>query len=511
MADAIQTGQKLFLMEESLKQKTFSGLVWNFLETFALQGFGFVQGVILARLLMPSDYGLIAMTTVFFTISYALADTGFASALIRKKEREEIDYSTVFVANVVLTFILCVILCLCASFIAKFYNEPLLEKIVCVNAFLMFLTSFLSILSNRLTIELQFKEKSVISVVSAVVTGCISMGMAYMGYGVWSLIFPNFVSFLIRLVMFWRCLRWFPKWAFSWSIYKEYFSYGSKMLLTTLIGAVYNNIYPIVIGRYYSSMRLGYYDKAQGYANLPSGVVGSAISKVTFPVLAKIQGDDEALRVIYRKMIRVSAFVVFPVAMLIAVMARPLVIVLLTEKWEPCVIYLQIICFAAMWNPIHALNLNLLMVKGRSELFLRLEIIKKIVGVALLFGTIPMGLVVMCYGQVFAAIIFLVINTYYTGKFINVGFLRQMRDLVPTILYTLVMGGVVWLILWVISSFYVQIIVGGIIGVFCYWGVAKITKSEDYNSFMDLVKQGVPEKYRMKLSACVDFLRRENI
>jgi O-antigen/teichoic acid export membrane protein len=486
-------------MADSLKQKTLSGLVWNFLETFALQGFGFVQGIILARLLMPSDYGLIAMTAVFFTISYALADTGFTSALIRKKERKEIDYSTVFVANIVITFILCVILCLCASFIAKFYKEPLLEKIVCINALLMFLTSFLSILSNRLTIQLQFKDKSIVNVIAAVVTGCISMGMAFWGYGVWSLIFPNFVSFLIRLVMYWRYLRWFPQWAFSWSIYKEYFSYGSKMLLTTLIGAVYNNIYPIFIGRYYSSMRLGYYNKAQSYAALPSSIVGTAISKVTFPVLAKIQDDDDVLRMIYRKMIRVSAFVVFPTATLIAVLARPLVLVLLTEKWEQSIIYLQILCFAAMWDPIHSLNLNLLMIKGRSELFLRLEIIKKIIGIGLLCVTIPMGLVVMCYGQVVAAILFLVINTYYTGKFINVGFFRQIRDLVPTILSTLAMGGFVWLVLWPIPSFYVQIVVGSIIGICSYWGVAKITKSEDYDSFLDLVKRGVPEKYWEKM------------
>lgn len=495
-------------MAESLKQKTFSGLVWNSLETFALQGFGFVQGIILARLLMPSDYGLVAMTTVFFTISYALADTGFTSALIRKKERKEIDYSTVFVANVVITFFLCIILCLCASYIAAFYKEPLLKKIVCINALLMFLTSFLSILSNRLTIQLRFKEKSVINVIAVVVTGCVSMGMAFMGYGVWSLIYPNFISFLIRFVLFWRCLRWFPRWTFSWKIYKDYFSYGSKMLLTTLIGAVYNNIYPIFIGRYYSSMRLGYYNKAQGYACLPSSIVGTAISKVTFPVLAKIQGDDEALSLIYRKMIRVSAFVVFPAATLIAVLARPLVMVLLTTKWEQSIIYLQILCFAAMWDPIHSLNLNLLMIKGRSELFLRLEIIKKIVGVVLLCVTIPMGLVVMCYGQIVAAILFLVINTYYTGKFINVGFFRQIRDLVPTITYTLAMGGVVWLILWMIPSFLIQIVAGGIIGFFFYWGVAKITKSEDYNSVMDLVKQGVPEKYRMKMCTCVEFFKK---
>ena len=482
-------------MEDSLKQRTFSGLVWNFLETFALQGFGFVQGVILARLLMPSDYGLIAMTGIFFAVSYTLMDSGFTSALIRKKERTEMDYSTVYVTNLVLSFILCAILCICARWIADFYNEPILQYIVYVNAVLLFLWSFVAVQTARLSIQLNFKAKSIINVIATVITGLISIVLAYMGWGVWSLIFPNFISIAIRFVLYWRYQRWLPKLNFSWALYKEYFSYGSKLMLTNMLNTIYGNVYPLIIGKYYSSSRLGYYTKAQNYAGLSSSVLGGAIYRVTFPVLSKIQDDDETLGVIYRRMIRVTAYVVFPLAFLLFVLARPFVIVLITEKWVSCIPYLQVLCFAAMWNPIHSLNLNLLLVKGHSDLYLRLEVIKKIIGVTVLFTTIPFGLLAMCYGQLGAAILFLVMNTYYTGKFINVGFFKQMRDLFPTILYSTFMGFLVWGLTLFISSGVLQLIFGLILGIMSYVALSRMMKSMELFYLVDIVKQSVWKKY----------------
>lgn len=480
-------------MGDSLKQKTFSGLVWNFLETFALQGFGFVQGVILARLLMPSDYGLIAMTSIFFAVSYTLMDSGFTSALIRKKEISEIDYSTVYVTNLVISFVLCIILCLCATWIADFYHEPILQQIVYVNAVLLFLWSFVSVQTARLSIHLNFKAKSIINVIATVVTGVSSIVLAYMGFGVWSLIYPNFLSIGIRFVLFWRYQRWLPRFDFSWAVYKDYFSYGFKLMLTNLLNTVYADVYSLIIGKYYSSSKLGYYSKAKGYASLSSAILGGVIYRVTFPVLSKIQDDDDNLRNIYRRMIRVTAYVVFPLAALLFVLARPFVIVLITEKWAPCIPYLQVLCFASMWNPIHSLNLNLLLIKGRSDLFLRLEIIKKIIGIIVLFATIPMGLLAMCYGQLFAALLFLVMNTYYTGKFINVGFFQQIRDLMPTILYSAFMGLVVWGATLYLSVGILQLIVGLVAGGLSYILISKMVKSKELFYLMDIVKQSVPK------------------
>jgi len=481
-------------MDGSLRQKTYAGLLWNFLETFALQAFGFVQGVILARLLMPSDYGLIAMTGIFFAVSYTLMDSGFTSALIRKKEKTELDYSTVYVTNLVLSFVLCVILCVCARWIADFYNEPILQYVVYVNAILLFLWSFVSVQTARLSIQLNFKAKSVINVIATVITGICSIVLAFLGWGVWSLIFPNFISIGIRFLLYWRYQRWLPHWGFSWKIYKEYFSYGYKLMLTNLLNTIYGNVYPLIIGKYYSSSKLGYYTKANNYASLSSSVLGGVVYRVTFPVLSKIQDDDEALQNIYRRMIRVTAYVVFPLAVLLCVLARPFVLVLLTDKWEPCVPYLQILCFAAMWNPIHSLNLNLLLIKGHSNLFFRLEIVKKIIGVIVLFVTIPMGLIAMCYGQLFAAILFLVMNTYYTGKFINVGFFRQIRDLMPTLLYSAFMGLIVWGISLFLSIEILQLVGGLLIGIFVYFLISKMMKSMELFYLVGLFKQSVLEK-----------------
>ncbi len=483
-------------MEESLRQKTLSGFIWTFLEKFALNAFGFIQGVILARLLMPSDYGLIAMTGVFFAISYALVDTGFTSALIRKKERTDIDYSTVYVTNVVLSFILCLILCLCSPLIADFYNEPQLRSIVCANAGLMFFGSFIAVQGARLSIQLDFKLKSKISVISVVSTGIISIFMAYMGFGVWSLIIPNFFSVLMRGVLYWIYQRWFPGIQFSWKVYKEFFSYGSKLMLTSLINAVYGNVYSLVIGKYYSAAHLGYFDKGCGYASMPASTLSGILNKVTFPVLAKIQDDDARLENVYRRLIRLSAYVVFPIIILLFVLARPLVLVLITEKWEICIIYIQILCFAMMWDPIHSLNLNLLFVKGKSNLFLRLEIIKKIIGVLILCVTIPLGLVAMCYGKVFAAVLYLIINTYYTGKLIHVGFLVQMKDLCPTILYSSIMGVGVFLLSLLTSSPILQIVLGTIVGLPLYLGLSKLTQSRDYVFLMEMLRQNVLSKWK---------------
>ncbi len=485
-------------MSDSLKQKTLSGLVWTFFETFSIQAFGFVQGIVLARLLMPSDYGLIAMTSVFFAVSYALVDTGFTSALIRKKERTDIDYSTVYVTNVVLSFVLCLVLCLCAPFIADFYNEPQLIPIVCTNAGLLFVGSFIAVQGARLTIQLDFKTKSKITVLSTVSTGIVSIIMAYMGFGVWSLILPNFFSVLLRGILYYIYQHWFPGFRFSWNIYKEFFSYGSKLMLSSLLNAVYGNVYSLVIGKFYSAASLGYYSKGGGYANLPASTLSGVLYKVTFPVLSKVQEDNVRLENAYRKMIRVSAYVVFPIMILLFVLARPLVLVLITEKWESCIVYIQILCFSAIWQPIHSLNVNLLCVKGRSELFLRLEIVKKVIGVVILCVTIPMGLVAMCYGQVLASALFLIINTYYTGKLINVGFFQQMRDLTPTILYTSLMGVSVWFISSLFASSILQISVGIILGIPLYLIVSKVFKSQEYLLLFDMLKQNVFSKWQKR-------------
>ena len=471
-------------------------MVWTFAKNFSLQAFGFVQGVILARLLDPSDYGLIAMTGIFFAISGCFIDSGFSNALVRKKNRTELDYSTVFVTNVSLTLFFAIVLSLSAPFIADFYKEPLLTTIVRVNALLLVLNSVNAVQSVRMSIHLQFKEKSICSVIVNVSVGVATIIMAFMGFGVWSLIWPNFLSPILYFFLFRYYQHWFPGIRFSWKVWREFFSYGSKLLASGLLDTIFNNIYPLIIGKKFSATDLGYYSKGKGYANLPSHTVQGMLGQVTFPVLSKLQDDNERLEGAYRRLIRTSVFVVFPIMLGLAALARPFVLLLITEKWAPCIPYLQILCISSMWYGVHALNLNLLMVKGRSDLFLRLEIIKKLLILSVVFITARLSVMAMCIGSVFTSLFCLVINTYYTGKLINCGFFVQMRDIAPSLLSSLFMGFVVWALTLIIPSLWLQMIIGVPLGITLYVGTAKLMKSEELDYVKLIVQENVIKRFR---------------
>ena len=478
-------------MADNLQQKTFSGMIWTFLKNFSLEGFAFIQGIILARLLVPQDYGLIAMTQIFFAISACFIDSGFGTALIRKNNRTELDYSTVYVTNVCLTAFFALLLCLCAPWIADFYHEPILKKIVIANAILLVLNSFNAVQATRMTINLQFKQRSIISVIVNITIGIVTIIMAFMGYGVWALIYPNFLAPVLYFFLFRKYQHWFPKLQFSWKIWKEYFGFGSNLLLSSLLDTAFNNIYPLVIGKFYSASTLGYYTKADGYAKLPATTFQGVMGQVTFPILCSIQENENRLRDAYRRLIRASAFVVFPMLVGLAALAKPFIIVMITDKWATSIPYLQILCFGLMWYPVHALNLNLLKVKGRSDLFLRVEIIKKILSVCILFISVPLGIIYMCFGRVVASVLCLFINTYYTGKLIQVGFMKQMQDLTPTLLYALSMGALVWFVIQWIPNMVLQIIIGIMVGIIYYLGIAKLTKSDDLEYVIIILKENV--------------------
>lgn len=478
-------------MGQTLKQKTISGVIWGFLEKFSLQLFGLVQGVILARLLQPSDFGLLAMTAIFLSLSNILIDSGFSSALIRFNKRTDLDYSTVFVINVAISSFVSLLLFFSSPYIAEFYREPLLEKIIDVNALLIFLGSFISIQRVKMMVELRFKQKSLMGVTVTILTGIVSILMAFLGYGVWSLILPNFLSLFLNMLFFWYFQRWFPGFKFSMAACRNLFGFGSKLLLSTVINTIYDNIYPIVIGKKFSASSLGFYSKAASYAQLPSTTITEVIGTVSYPVLSEVQDDETVLIDVYRRMLRISAYIVFPVLVGLAALAHPFICALITSKWESSVIYLQILCFSMMLFPIHALNLQLLKVKGRSDLFLRLEIIKKIIGITIVVISIPFGIVFMCIGSVISSYLCLGINTYYTGKILSYGFKKQMKEISPSFIMSILMGGVVWFLVYFLNdiSIYLQLFVGIITGITVYMLLSIIIKSEDFCYLLELVKK----------------------
>ena len=434
------------MSEQTLKQATTKGLFWSSVERFSNQGVQFVFSIILARLLSPSDYGIIAMVTIFFAVAQSFVDSGFSNALVRKTDRVEEDLSTCFYFNIGVGIIAYIVLFLIAPLVANFYNQPILSPIIRITGLGVILNSLCVVQQALFTIKIDFKSQAKITLSATVISGIVGIILAYQGYGIWALVWQGVASSIVRMGLLWLMSKWRPRTGFSKSSFNYLFGYGSKLLASGLLDTIYNNIYPIVIGKFYNPAQLGNYSRALGWAQLPSANITSILQRVTFPVLSAIQDDTLRLQNSYRRLLKLSAFIVFPLMMGLAAIASPLIRVILTAKWDGCVLYLQILCFALMLYPIHAINLNLLQVKGRSDIFLRLEIIKKIIGVVILIITIPLGITAMCLGMVFSSIICLIVNTYYTSRFIDVGLLTQLKDLRIILINSLVMGGGIYIL-----------------------------------------------------------------
>lgn len=474
---------------ESLKQKTTKGLFWSSVERFSNQGMSFLFSVILARMLDPSDFGIIAMITIFFAVAQSFVDSGFSNALVRKTDRREEDFSTCFYFNIGVGIIAYIVLFLIAPLVASFYNQPILSPIIRITGLGVVLNSLCVVQQALFTIKIDFKSQAKVTLSATIISGIVGVVLAYQGYGVWALVWQGVVLSLVRMGLLWLMSKWRPKAGFSKDSFHYLFGYGSKLLASGLLDTIYNNIYPIVIGKFYSPAQLGNYSRALSFAQLPSSNITSILQRVTFPVLSTIQDDIPRLQANYRRLLKLSAFIIFPLMTGLAAVAFPMIRLILTPKWEGCSLYLQIICFALMWYPIHAINLNLLQVKGRSDLFLHLEIIKKIVGVCIMCITIPLGITAMCIGMVASSLISLFINTYYTGKLINIGCLKQMRDLTPIFINSLIMGGIVYFSIQISDNDILQLSLSIIVGVLSYIGGALMITRSELKEFRNLFKR----------------------
>lgn len=472
----------------SLKDKTVKGVIWSAVDRFSAQGIQFVFSILIARLLVPEDYGVVAMLNIFLAVSQTFIDSGFGSALIRKIDRTEEDFSTVFYFNIVVAILFYSALFFAAPAIANFYNTPLLESITKVVALNLIINSLSGIHNAKLSIAIDFKSRAKISIVSTLLTGAVGLWMAYAGYGVWALVVQNLFSSAIRTVLLWVIVKWYPKLVFSWKSFKELFSFGSKLLASALLDTLYNNIYTLVIGKVFSPSTLGVYSKANSLAQFPSSNITSVLQGVTFPVLSTIQNEDDRLADAYKRFLKIAAFVVFPLMIGLSAVADPFIRLVLTDKWEGAIYLLQIMCFWMMWYPIHAINLNILQVKGRSDYFLKLEIIKKIQGVIVLCITVPMGIVAMCYGSLISSVICLVWNTHYTKKLIGYGFFAQMKDLLPIIVHALLMGLIVAVVVHFMPTLWLKLIVGVLTGIIYYISGTYVMKFPEMDELLTILK-----------------------
>ncbi|MDE6553323.1 MAG: lipopolysaccharide biosynthesis protein [Muribaculaceae bacterium] len=477
-------------MSESLKNKTVKGTIWSSLERFSVQGIQFVVMIIMARILTPADYGLVGMLAIFIAVSQSLIDSGFSQALIRKQDRSEIDNSTVFYFNIGVGIILYLVLFLSAPLIADFYNEPQLIPITRVVGLSLVFNSLSIVQRALLTVTLDFKTQAKASFVGAILSGAIGISMAYTGYGVWAIVWQQISNLATVTILLWILSHWKPIWAYSWKSFRDLFGFGSKLLASGLLDTIFRNLYLIVIGKFFKASDLGYYTRAHQFTDFASSNITGIFMRVAYPVLASIQTDDKRLSNVYRRLLRTSAFIIFPLMMILAAVARPLILSFLTKEWLFSATLIQILCLSQMWYPIHGINLNLLQVKGRSDLFLKLEILKKIITVINLCITLPLGLIPMCIGMIVTSIIALVINTYYTEKLIHLGFFKQMKDLLPTLLLSLATGAIVYLtVIYIPMKSWIALTLGILEGILLYVGLAKILKFSEFNELLSIMQR----------------------
>ena len=475
-------------MEKNLKKQTVHGVIWSAVQRFSTQGIQFITTIIMARMLTPSDYGVVGMLDVFIAILSVFVDSGFINALTRKQDRTHTDICTVFFFNIGISILAYCILFLIAPLVASFYSIPELCIILRLLGLIIIIDSFAAVQMTLMIINLNFKIQTKISIISLIISGAIGIILAYNNYTYWALVIQSLLYGIISTSLYWYYSTWRPSLIFSKQSFREMFSFGSKILVTSLINTTYGNLYSLVIGKVFSANILGNYSRANAYANFPSSNLTSILQRVTYPVLCKLQDDKTLLSDAYRKLIRTSAFIIFPLMTGLSALAHPFIIIILGAKWDLCAVMLQIICFALMWYPIHALNLNLLLVKGRSDLLLRTEIIKKIIGIIVLCISVPFGIIALCYSGILTSIICLIINTYYTGKLINVGFTRQMVDISITFIISITMWGLIIFINNFIENILLQMIVGIAIGGVFYLTVSYIFNKKELNNVLSLIR-----------------------
>lgn len=417
----------------SLKQQTVGGVFWTFLQQFSVQLINFVVQIILARILLPAEFGLIAMLTVFIAIGNQLMDSGMTSSLIRTPKPDHEDYSTVFFVNLGVSIIFYIILFFTAPLISDFYSQPILTAIIRVYSLSFIISAFMAVQTTRLTKNLRFKVQMAMQVPSVVVGGVTGVMLAKSGYGVWSLVWMHLSQAFLFTMLHWIFSGWRPTFVINKDKLKYHFGFGYKLTLSGLLNAVFDNAYNIVIGKFFSATLLGYYNRAYTLQLFPVKNISTALNKVTYPIFASIQDDDLRLRNAYRKLLQQVMFWVTPLLTLSAALADQLFLVLLTEKWLPAVPYFQVLCVVGILYPLQQYNLNILRVKGRSDLVLKINIVKKVTLIVGISAAISFGIMALLITQALFSILSYVYNSYYSGRFIRYNVWAQIKDILPTI------------------------------------------------------------------------------
>ncbi len=448
----------------ALEHKAKKGLLWSSIDKFSTLLIQFTIGIILARLLMPEDFGLIGMISIFMAISQSLVDSGFYTALVQKKDAGQRDFSTILFFNISVGILLYLILFACSGAIARFYEEPLLVDLVKVVSINIVILSTTVVHKARMAKAIDFKTQAIAHITASVISGGVGIYAALNGYGVWALVAHYLTRSLIVAFLYWVLNRWVPSPVFSQSSFRALFGFGSKLMLSELLKIFFQNLYLIVIGKIYRAEELGHFTRASLFKQVPSTLIGNILQSVTFPLMVKVIDDDEKARNLLVRSIRLSGFILCPVIVWLLFFAKPLILVLLTQKWLPTVVLLQILALDIIFHPIQYINLNFLNAKGRSDLFLKLEMVKNSLTILAILLTYQWGVVAMTTGYVLVSLLSFFINSYYTGKYVQYTALKQLRDIAPYFLVSGAAGMVSYTICLLVPSLLGQLIVGMAVG-----------------------------------------------
>ena len=472
----------------SNNKDVLSNFLWRFAERCGAQGVSFIVSVVLARLLAPEVYGTIALVTVFTAILNVFVDSGLGSALVQKKDADDLDFSSVFYFNVAVCCLLYLGMFLAAPFIAEFYNRLELTQVIRVLSLTLVISGVKNVQQAYVSRTMQFKRFFFATLGGTVGAAVIGIAMAYCGFGVWALVIQQIFNATVDTVVLWITVKWRPKRMFSWERLKGLFSYGWKLLVSALLETVYGNLRQLIIGKMYSSADLAQYNRGRQFPDVIVANINSSIDSVLLPTMARVQEDAAQVKGMTRRAMKTSTYIMAPLMMGLAFCAQPVVRLVLTEKWLPCVPFMQIFCITYMFYPVHTANLNAIKAMGRSDLFLKLEIVKKVVGLVLLVSTMWFGVMAMAYSLLVSTLTSMVINSWPNKRLLRYSCLEQMKDILPGILLAVLMGCCVYPIQWLGLPDIVTLLLQVPLGALIYIGASALLHLESYEYLMDMVR-----------------------
>ena len=477
------------MAQKNLKQKAAAGMVWTAFQKYSKIGIQFISGIILARLLTPYDYGCIGMLSIFMVLAEVFIDSGFGSALIQKKRPTQVDYSTVFWWNIGMAVLMYIVLYISAPAISRFYRIPLLCDVLRVQGIVLFIYSFNIIQRNQLKKKLNFKLLSIVSIVTSIVALVVTVVMAYKGYGVWALVVQNIIIAFIPSLVFWFYVKWRPLWTFSWASIKELFSFGFYIFLTHLTSRFTNRLAGLIIGRVYNPSTLGYYSKAGSTEKLASSSIAQIMNQVTYPLYAEAQDDNQLMQNMIKRLTMTISYITFPLMFILLLCAKPIFILLYSDKWIQSVPYFQILCLAGLAYCLQSANLQTIAAIGKSKVMFWWSLVKQIVVIGLMIGGLAwMGMKGLLAGRVLGSWFVLFVNMALVSKHIGYKLFRQIKDILPvgiaSVIAAIVSYGCGYLLK---LGLYPDGIVKFLVYVLIYMGWSLIFKPEAYTYFLSIV------------------------